>query len=96
MGGVALSVVGMVIYFSAVTDFTSSTSLDSYLNKLLWGTIIMGVGGVATPIGGLMWYFGARGIQLWEMKKVEISLQVRGPNLARGQKLGEISLAWSC
>jgi hypothetical protein len=49
--------------------------------------------GLALIVGPTLWICGARRIR--NARKSEITLQLRGPDLARGQKLGGISLVYS-
>ena len=59
----------------------------AYMSPFIAGSTII--------IGGVIWSNGAKGIQLWEAKKIDLAMKIRGPDLARGERTGGISLVLS-
>ncbi len=78
-----------------LTGLQEASGTKGSLDARNWN-IGLAVGGAAViGIGGFLWIFSASNIKLYEKQKKSISLQLTGPGLTLGSKLGGISLAYS-
>jgi len=91
-GGTALEVLGTVLASLAIYGDYSE---PAYRSGLLWGSGIMLIGVLPIAFGSFMWISGAIAVYRWESRKFDYSLNVQGPDLSNGKKLGEVSIVCS-
>ena len=88
LGGAALGVLGSVLVFDAL----SYDGYDFDVAGYVWGYAAVIGGTAAFGIGVWQWLEGAAGKRLWEFKKGDLSLRIRGPGSAAPGSLGGLVL----
>lgn len=80
---VGLAAEALSFVFLPSTTYTYDSNWNVHTeesgNAALYYGLLAG-GGVTTLIGAYMWYEGANGIQIWESKKVDVSMGIVLPN----------------
>ena len=92
IGGVVLDLAGAVMFMNAfdydAPDYDESTATLGY--------IFMTGGSAGVIIGIVLWVISAKGLREWEYRKIDVALDVQGPDLVSREKLGEIAVVVSC
>ena len=92
IGGVVLDLAGAVMFMNAL-DYDAPDYDES---KATLGYIFMTGGSAGVIIGIVLWVISAKGLREWEYRKIDVALDVQGPDLVSREKLGEIAVVVSC
>ena len=92
IGGVVLDLAGAVIFMNSF-DY-DAPGYDESTATL--GYVFMSAGSAGLIVGIVVWVISAKGLREWEYKKIDVALDVQGPDLVSRETLGEIAVVVSC
>lgn len=90
--GIGLTIGGFSIELVSLVWALSDPYDPDTFEMNWWPYVGIVGGGIVAAAGVWMWRSGSEAIREWELKRVDVALEVHGPSLASSNKLGEIAL----